>query len=92
MQRQEPGGRRLKLKHAWHDCASTDDGSPLTAGTNLIWTVVGRVASGERAMDHETALRNARNLAHDFGVTLSPCMCSHVSCPGRSVSGQGHAY
>ena len=21
---------------------------------------------------------NARNLAHDFGVKLSPCMCSHI--------------
>ena len=26
------------------------------------------------------------------GVKLIPCMCSHVSNPGRSVSGQGHAY
>ena len=26
------------------------------------------------------------------GVKLIPCMCSHVSSPGRSVSGQGHAY
>ena len=26
------------------------------------------------------------------GVKLIPCMCSHVSRPGRSVSGQGHAY
>ena len=25
-------------------------------------------------------------------VKLIPCMCSHVSSPGRSVSGQGHAY
>ena len=32
-------------------CASTVDGRPLTAGTNLIWTVVDCVASGERAMD-----------------------------------------
>ena len=26
------------------------------------------------------------------GVKLIPCVCSHVSNPGRSVSGQGHAY
>ena len=26
------------------------------------------------------------------GVKLIPCMYSHVSSPGRSVSGQGHAY
>ena len=26
------------------------------------------------------------------GVKLIPCMCSHVSSPGRSVSGQDHAY
>ena len=32
-------------------CASTVDSRPLTAGTNLIWTVVDCVASGERAMD-----------------------------------------
>ena len=30
-------------------CASTNDGRPLTSGTNLIWTVVDWVASG-RAM------------------------------------------
>ena len=27
-------------------CASTDDGRPLTGGTNLIWTVVDWVTSG----------------------------------------------
>ena len=26
-------------------------------------------------------LINARDLAHDSGVKLSPCMCSHISCP-----------
>ena len=29
-------------------CASTDDGRPLTGGTNLIWTVVDWVTSGSR--------------------------------------------
>ena len=38
------------------------------------------VVSGK---DHATsALINARNSAHDFSVTLSPCMCSHSSYPG----------
>ena len=27
------------------------------------------------------ALINTRNSAHDFSVKLSPCMCSHSSCP-----------
>ena len=31
-------------------CASTDDGRPLTGGTNLIWTVVDWVASGSGPM------------------------------------------
>ena len=30
----------------------------------------------------QTALINARNLAHGFSVKLSPCMCSYISCPG----------
>ena len=39
----------MKLKHAWQVNSSTDDGRPLTGGTNLIGTVVDWVASG-RAM------------------------------------------
>ena len=42
-----------------------DDGRPLTGGTNLLSTVVDwplQVA----------ALRNPRNLAHDFDVKLNP--------------------
>ena len=31
-------------------CASTDDGRSLTGSTNLIWTMVDSVASGEQAM------------------------------------------
>ena len=31
-------------------CASTDDGRSLTGSTNLIWTMVDCVASGEQAM------------------------------------------
>ena len=59
-------------------CASTDDGRPLTGGINLIWAVVDWVASGSRPCKNT----NTGNLAHDFGVKLSPCMCSHISCPG----------
>ena len=73
VQRQQPGAKTTEVEAHGHGnlilvCASTDDGRPLTGGTNLIWTVVdwGRA-----------------NLAHDFSVKLSPCMCSHVSCLGR---------
>ena len=52
-------------------CASTNDGKLLTGGTNLVWTVVDWVASGSGQPTHI----NARNLAHDFGIKLSPCMC-----------------
>ena len=62
-------------------CASTDDGRPLTGGTNLIRTVVDWVASGSGPCINGTVI-NARNLAHDFGVKLSSYMCSHISCPG----------
>ena len=31
---------------------------------------------------------NARNLAHDFGVKLSPCMCSHVRLTWLFMSGE----
>ena len=53
---------------------STDDGRPLTGGTNLIcrqW-----LTGSLQVADH--AYQNARNLAHDFSVKLSSCMCSHV--------------
>ena len=61
-------------------CVSTDDGRSLTGGTNLIGTVVDCVASGSGPCINGTI--NSRNLACDFGVKLSPCMCSHISCPG----------
>ena len=38
---------------------------------------------------HKTALINARSLGHDFGVKLSPCMCSHV---GIGHGGSGYMY
>ena len=53
-------------------CASTDDSRSLTGGTNLIWMMVDCVASAQMA------LINGRNLAHDIGVKLSPCMYRHV--------------
>ena len=46
-------------------------------GTDLISMVV---ASGNRPCINGT--QKHRNLAHDFGVKRSSCMCSHVSCPG----------
>ena len=62
-------------------CASTDNGRPLLGGLNLIQTVVDWVASDSGHM-HNLRHSNARSLVHDFSVKLSPCMCSHVSCPG----------
>ena len=47
-------------------CASTDNSKLLTGGTNLIWMVVDWVGHAQTAL---------RNLAHDFGLKLSPCMC-----------------
>ena len=78
VQRHGPGAKTTEVEaHVALVCASTGDGRPLTGGANLIWTVV----------DY-----SVRNLSSLVGVKLIPCMCSHVSSPGRSVSGQGHAY
>ena len=66
-------------------CASTYDGKQLTGSTNTIWMPVEQWLTGSLQVaghDAQTAVINARNLAHDFGAKLSPCMCSHVSCPG----------
>ena len=68
----DPKRRQLKLKHAWQlvlVCASTDYGRPLTSGTKLIWTVVDWIGSG-RATHKRHHVKSARNLAHDFGVSL----------------------
>ena len=52
MQRQGPGAKTTEVEaRVALVCASTVNGWPLTAGTNLIWTVVDCVASGEWAMD-----------------------------------------
>ena len=52
VQRQGPGAKMTEVEaRVALVCASTVDGRPLTASTNLIWTVVDCVASGERAMD-----------------------------------------
>ena len=62
-------------------CASTDDGRPLVGRLNLIRAVVDWVASDSGRM-HNLRHSNARSLVHVFSVKLSPCMCSHVGCPG----------
>ena len=52
VQRQGPGAKTTEVEACVAlVCASTDDGRPLTAGTNLIWALVDWVASGKRAMD-----------------------------------------
>ena len=57
-------------------CASTDNGRSLR---QYKFSIDG---GSLQVADHaEMALINARNLAHDFGVKLSTCMC-HISCPG----------
>ena len=77
-----PGARRLKLKHAWQwfvlllmmeGCSQ--------AVTNLMWTVVDWVASGSRPCIKGT-LKRQPNLVRDFGLRLSSCVTSHISCPG----------
>ena len=64
-------------------CASTNNGRPLTGGTN----VYGRWLSGSLQVAGGSCISsiNARNLAHDFGVKLTPCLCSHVSCPDTYI-------
>ena len=42
---------------------------------------VAEVASGKGQA--QNTLINSRDAAHDLGVKLSPCMCSHSSCPDR---------
>ena len=55
-----------------------------TFNTRLLITVekltVVVVASGKGHA--QTALINAGDSAHALSVKLSPCMCSHSSCPG----------
>ena len=49
VQRRGPGAKATEVEaRVALVCASTDDGRPLTGGTNLIWTVVDWVASGCR--------------------------------------------
>ena len=49
VQRRGPGAKTTEVEaRVALVCASTDDGRPLTGGTNLIWTVVDWVASGSR--------------------------------------------
>ena len=60
-------------------CASTDDGRPLTGGTNLIGKVVDCVASGSGPCIKGT--HKCQKFSTWFGVKLSRCMCSHISCP-----------
>ena len=56
-------------------CASTNNGRSLRRYKFSIDSGSLQVA------DHaQMALINARNLAHDFGVKLSACMCSYISC------------
>ena len=65
-------------------CVSTDNGRPLTGCKTLMWTVVevvDLVTAGSQPCINSPH-KHPRNLAHDFGVKLSPCMSSHVSCPG----------
>ena len=74
MQYRGPGAKTTEVEaRVALFCASTDDGRPLTGCENLIWTVVDWVAG---------RMQNGIHKRHDFGVKLSPCMCSHVSCPG----------
>ena len=49
MQRRGPGAKTTEVEaHMALVCASTDYGRPLTASTNLIWTVVDWLASGSK--------------------------------------------
>ena len=57
-------------------CACTDDGQAV----QIQYNYYGRWLTGSLQVPGPCI--NARNLAHDFGVKLSRCMCSHASCPG----------
>ena len=64
----DPERRRLKLKHVWLVCASTDDGRSLTGstggtgGTNLIGAVVDCVASSSGPCINGRLLQDALHL------------------------------
>ena len=61
MQCQGPGVKMTEVEaHVALVCASTNDGRPLTGGTNLIWMVV---TGSLQVVDHAlTALINAREI------------------------------
>ena len=81
MQRRGPGAKTTEVDaRVALFCASTNNGRPLTGGTNLHGRCrVDWVASGSGPCINGTHKR-PRNLVHEFGVKLSPCMCSDVSC------------
>ena len=80
VQSQGPGVKMTEVEaHVALVCTSTDDGRLLTGSTNYgQWLTGSLQVVGHAYM----ALINARNLAHDFDVKLTPCMCSHISLPG----------
>ena len=67
-------------------CASTDDGRLLTGGTKLIWTVVDWIASG-RAIHKRHHVINARDLAHNFGVSLVHASVVTLAALAREMAG-----
>ena len=74
VQRRGPGAKTTEVEVRMAlVCASTDYGSLLKGHTNLVSTVRLCINSTHKCL---------KFIAHDFGVKLSACMCSHVSCPG----------
>ena len=72
MQRWGPGAKTTEVEARMAlVCASTDDGRPLTGGTNLIWTVVDWVASGSGPCIKGTHKRQKFSLVHACVTTLA---------------------
>ena len=76
---------RIQIFHEYRSRALST-GTDVKAGGGLLSEYRGPGAKTTEVEAREelvcASTDDGRNLAHDFGVKLSPCMCSHVSCPG----------
>ena len=74
VQRRGPGAKTTEVEaRVALVGASTDDGRPLTGGSNLVWTVVDWVASGTGPCI------NGRYLTHNFGVATLAALAGEMA-------------
>ena len=73
--------RRLKLKHTWQLAYGLLQATDRDKQT-LRQTTHRQYAQWLRSLQARAVHKiRSRDLAHDLGGKLSPCMCSHSSCP-----------